>query len=61
MNPEQLYQERLTSYVTALRNEKPDKIPIRPFVAEFVPQYAGYTCQQVCHDYTLAFEVARNS
>ena len=58
MNPEQLYQERLTRYVTALRNEKPDKIPIRPFVAEFVAKYAGYTCQQVCHDYTLAFEAA---
>jgi uroporphyrinogen-III decarboxylase len=58
MNPEQLYQERLTRYVTALRNEKPDKIPIRPFVAEFVAKYAGYTCQQVAHDYTLAFEAA---
>ena len=41
MNTEQLYQERLTRYVTALRNEKPDKIPIRPFVAEFVAKYAG--------------------
>lgn len=58
MNTEQLYQERLTRYVTALRNEKPDKIPIRPFVAEFVAKYAGYTCQQVCHDYNLAFEAA---
>jgi len=56
MNTEQLYQERLTRYVTALRNEKPDKIPIRPFVAEFVAKYAGYSCQQVCHDYNLAFE-----
>ena len=58
MNMEQLYQERLTRYVTALRNEKPDKIPIRPFVAEFTAQYAGLTCQQVAHDYTLAFEAA---
>lgn len=56
MNTEQLYQERLTRFVTALRNEKPDKIPIRPFVAEFVAKYAGSTCQQVCHDYNLAFE-----
>ncbi len=31
---EQLYAERLNRYVTAMRNEKPDKIPIRPFVAE---------------------------
>lgn len=58
MNTEQLYQERLTRYVTTLRNEKPDKIPIRPFVAEFTAKYAGLTCQQVAHDYTLAFEAA---
>jgi uroporphyrinogen-III decarboxylase len=58
MNTEQLYQERLTRYVTALRNEKPDKIPIRPFVAEFVAKYAGMTCQQVAHDYNFAFEAA---
>jgi len=58
MNTEQLYQERLTRYVTALRNEKPDRIPIRPFVAEFTAKYAGMTCQQVCHDYNFAFEAA---
>ncbi len=58
MNTEQLYQERLTRYITALRNEKPDKIPIRPFVAEFTAKYAGMTCQQVCHDYNFAFEAA---
>ena len=38
---EQLYQERLKRYVTAMRNEKPDMIPIRPFVAEFTAKYAG--------------------
>ncbi len=58
MNTNQLYQERLTRYLTALRNEKPDKIPIRPFVAEFTAKYAGLTCQQVAHDYNLAFEAA---
>ncbi len=58
MNSEQLYQERLNRYLTALRNEKPDKIPIRPFVAEFTAKYAGMTCQQVCHDYNFAFEAA---
>ena len=50
------YQERLNRYVTALRNEKPDCIPIRPFVAEFVAKYAGYTCQEVTHDYRKAFQ-----
>ncbi|RLG93094.1 hypothetical protein DRO29_07960, partial [Candidatus Bathyarchaeota archaeon] len=50
------YQERLNRYVTAMRNEKPDCIPIRPFVAEFVAKYAGYTCQEVTHDYRKAFQ-----
>ncbi|MHC4344235.1 MAG: uroporphyrinogen decarboxylase/cobalamine-independent methonine synthase family protein, partial [Planctomycetota bacterium] len=56
---EQLYAERLKRYVTAMRNEKPDRIPIRPFVAEFTAKYAGYTCQEVTHDYEKAFAAAR--
>ena len=55
---ETLYNERLSRYVTALRNEKPDMITIRPFVAEFTAKYAGMTCQDVAHDYTKAFEAA---
>src|SRR5690242_12432364 len=58
MNAEHLYQERLNRYVTALRNEKPDRVPLRPFVAEFTAKYAGFTCQEVAHDYTKAFEAA---
>ncbi len=56
---EQLYAERLKRYVTAMRNEKPDRIPIRPFVAEFTAKYAGYTCQEVTHDYENAFAAVR--
>ena len=56
---EALYQQRLSRYVTAMRNEKPDMIPIRPFVAEFTGKYAGYTCQEVAHDYEKAFAAAR--
>ncbi len=55
---EKLYQQRVNRYVTAMRNEKPDMIPIRPFVAEFTAKYAGYTCQDVAHDYNKAFEAA---
>ena len=55
---ERLYQKRLKRYVTAMRNEKPDCVPIRPFVAEFTAKYAGYTCQEGSHDYNLAFEAA---
>ncbi len=56
---EQLYTERLERYVTAMRNEKPDRIPVRPFVAEFAAKYAGYTCQEVTHDYEKAFAAVR--
>ena len=58
MDAEQLYQQRLDRYVTALRNEKPDRVPLRPFVAEFTAKYAGYTCQEVAHDYQKAFDAA---
>lgn len=56
---EQLYQERLKRYTTAMRNEKPDRIPIRPLAAEFAGKYAGFNCQQVTHDMDLAFEAVR--
>ncbi|MFH1745996.1 MAG: uroporphyrinogen decarboxylase family protein [Planctomycetota bacterium] len=54
-----LYTQRLNRYTTALRNEQPDCVPIRPFVAEFTAKYAGYTCQDVTHDYELAFAAVR--
>ncbi len=56
---ESLYATRLNRYVTALRNEQPDRIPIRPFVAEFAAKYAGYTCQEVTHDFEQAFAAVR--
>ena len=59
MTMEQRYAERLKRYVTAMRNGKPDRIPIRPFVAEFTAKYAGYTCQEVAHDFPKAFDAAR--
>jgi hypothetical protein len=56
---EKLYAQRLKRYVTAMQNEKPDMVPIRPFVAEFTAKYAGYTCQEVTHDFEKAFAAAR--
>jgi uroporphyrinogen-III decarboxylase len=56
---EALYAQRLNRYVTAMRHGKPDRIPIRPFAAEFVARYAGFTCQEVTHDYEKAFEATR--
>jgi uroporphyrinogen-III decarboxylase len=58
MSQERLYRQRLARYVTAMRNETPDRVPIRPFVAEFTAKYAGMTCQDVVHDYRLAFDAA---
>lgn len=55
---ETLYQERLKRYTTALRNGKPDRVPIRPFVAEFTAKYCGMDCQQVTQNYELAFDAA---
>ena len=45
---ETLYAERLDRYVTAMRNEQPDRVPIRPFVAEFTAKYAERTSGNVC-------------
>ena len=56
---ERLYAARLKRYVTALRNGKPDMVPIRPFVAEFTAKYAGFTCQEVTQDYEKAFAAVR--
>lgn len=58
---DRLYQERMKRYVTALRNGTPDRVPIRPFAAEFCAKYAGYDCQQVTHDYQQAFEAVRKT
>ncbi len=59
LDTEKLYGRRMKRYTTAMRNGKPDRIPIRPFVAEFTAKYAGYTCQEVTEDYTKAFAAAR--
>lgn len=39
-----------------MHNGMPDRVPVRPFAAEITAKYAGYTCQQVTHDYRKAFD-----
>ncbi len=56
---ERRYIERLDRYTTAMRNEQPDRVPIRPFAAEFAGVYAGYTCQELAHDYQNGFAAVR--
>jgi uroporphyrinogen-III decarboxylase len=53
---DELYAERLDRYVTAMRNGIPDRVPLRPLAAEITARYAGFTCQEVTHDYRKAFE-----
>ena len=53
---QELYAARLSRYVTAMRKGTPDRVPIRPLAAEIAGKYAGYTCQEVTHDYRKAFD-----
>jgi len=56
---EQLYNERLTRYVTAMRGGTPDRVPIRFLYQEAAARYCGVSNQQVACDYELAFDVTR--
>jgi uroporphyrinogen-III decarboxylase len=51
-----LYAERLRRYLTAMQNGQPDRVPVRPLAAEVTARYAGFTCQEITHDYNKAFE-----
>ena len=53
---EELYSARLARYVTAMHKGMPDRVPLRPFAAEITARHAGFTCQDVTHDYRKAFE-----
>jgi hypothetical protein len=53
---EALYHQRHRRYTAAMRLGVPDAVPIRPFAAEFTAAHTGLTCQQVTHDYRLAFD-----
>ncbi len=51
----------LKRFVTAMKNEKPDRVPVRMYAAEFVAEYAGYNIQEVTHDYDKAFIATRKA
>ena len=53
---EELYSTRLARYVAAMHLAGPDRVPLRPFAAEVTARHAGFTCQEVTHDYNKAFE-----
>jgi Uroporphyrinogen-III decarboxylase len=53
------FDKKSKRYLTAMKNEKPDRVPIRPFAAEFIAKYAGFTVQEVTHEYSKAFEATK--
>jgi hypothetical protein len=56
MDMEKLYNERMDRYWKANHNEKPDKVPFRPFAAEAVGAFYGLNSQQVTHDVEQGME-----
>ena len=52
---EALYNQRLARYATAMKRGIPDRVPTRPFVAEFCAKHASMTCQDVAHDNNKAY------
>ena len=56
MNMQERYDKSLARYTTAMKGGTPDRVPIRPFTAEFCAKFAGMTCQDVAHDYNKAYE-----
>lgn len=54
-----LYQERLTRYVTASYNGRPDRVPLRVFAEEFAAKYCGYSNYEVACNHELQFDVNR--
>jgi methoxylated aromatic compound---corrinoid protein Co-methyltransferase len=56
---EALYRERLTRYVTANYNYKPDRVPLRVFAEEFAAKYCGCTNYEAACDLDLQFDVNR--
>ncbi len=58
-NADSKYKQRLNRYVTAMFNEKPDRIPIRIFSEEFSAKYCGYSNYETAVDLDLQFDVNR--
>lgn len=56
MSIDELFAARLNRYTTTMRHGTPDRVPVRPLAAEITARYAGFTCQDVTHDYNKAFE-----
>jgi len=47
---ENVYREKLDRYVCAMDLGRPDKVPIRLQLSEFMARYAGFTLQEIYYD-----------
>ena len=61
LETENLYNDRMARYITAMNVGTPDRIPMRFLMQEAAARYAGYTNQQVACDYNMAFEATRKA
>lgn len=53
---ESLYQARLNRYLTAMEGGKPDRVPCRLWLSEFIAKYAGYNLQEIYYQLDKNFD-----
>ena len=56
---EKVFQEKEKRLIDAMQNEKPDRVPLRIYAAEFCAKYVDYSIQEVTHDFEKAFFAVR--
>ena len=52
------YNGRVKRLVDAIKLQKPDRVPVTPFLGEFVATYAGYTQKEITYDTDKAIDAA---
>jgi len=58
-NMERVYREKEKRLIAAMQNEKPDRVPLRIYAAEFCAKYVGYSIQEATHDFEKGFFAVR--
>ncbi len=53
------YTTRVKRLSDAIRLGKPDRVPVTPFLGEFVATYAGYTQKEITYDAVKAIDAAK--
>ena len=55
---ETAYKARVKRLIDAIRLKKPDRVPVTPFLGEFVATYGGYTQKDMMYDADKAIDAA---